>query len=115
MSTAVWIALIGIAGTVFGAFVNGALATRAKVNEEMRKVRLESYPALWKLTAHFSRWPRMTNTYADLEQFHGLFRSWYYDTGGLYLSENARDRYGDTQELMAAHLGAEEGKAMREI
>jgi hypothetical protein len=112
MSTPLLIALIGIAGTVLGALVNGALATRAKINEEMRQLRLDSYPLLWQLTSSFSRWPRMTNTYTDLEEFHRWFRSWYYETGGLHLSENSRARYGEVQELMAAHLGAPEGQPM---
>jgi hypothetical protein len=112
ISTPLLIALIGIAGTVLGALVNGALATRAKINEEMRQLRLNSYPLLWQLTSRFSRWPRMTNTYADLEEFHRQFRVWYYDTGGLHLSENSRARYGEVQELMATHLGAPEGQPM---
>jgi hypothetical protein len=106
------IAVIGIAGTVLGALVSGALATRAKVSEEMRQLRLVSYPVLWKLTSNFSRWPRATNTYADLEKFHRRFRTWYYETGGFQLSDNSRARYGDVQELMAAYLDAPEGQAM---
>lgn len=112
ISTPLLIALVGIAGTVLGAVVNGALATRAKINEEMRQLRLTSYPLLWQLTSSFSRWPRMTNTYSDLEEFHRSFRSWYYETGGLHLSENSRARYGEVQELMATHLGAPEGQPM---
>jgi hypothetical protein len=111
VSSPLFIALIGIAGTVLGALVNGALATRAKVNEEMRQLRLNSYPLLWQLTSSFSRWPRMTNTYADLEELHRWFRSWYYEAGGLHLSENSRARYKEVQELMAAHLGASGGQA----
>ncbi len=110
VSGPLFIAIIGIAGTVLGALVNGALATRAKVNEEMRQLRLDSYPLLWQLTSSFSRWPRITNTYADLDEFHRWLRSWYYESGGLHLSQNSRARYGDVQELMAAHLGAPEGQ-----
>jgi hypothetical protein len=54
----------------------------------------------------------MTNTYTDLEEFHRWFRSWYYEAGGLHLSENSRARYGEVQELMAAHLRVPEGQAM---
>lgn len=112
ISTPLLIALIGIAGTILGALVNGALATRAKINEEMRQLRLSSYPLLWQLTSNFSRWPRMTHTYADLEACHQWFRSWYYEAGGLHLSENSRARYGEVQELMATHLGASEGRPL---
>ena len=102
--TALAIAVIGIAGTVLGALVNGALATRAKVNEEMRQLRLTSYPVLWQLTSNFSRWPRMALTYADLVAIHGRLRGWYYETGGIHLSENSRARYGEAQELTAVCL-----------
>jgi hypothetical protein len=54
----------------------------------------------------------MTNTYADVEEFHRWFRSWYYEAGGLHLSENSRARYGEVQELIAAHLAAPGGQAM---
>ncbi len=112
--TALTLAVIGIAGTVLGALVNGALATRAKVNEEMRQLRLTSYPVLWQLTSNFSRWPKVTHTYGDLVEFHGWFRSWYYEVGGLHLSENSRARYGEVQELTAACLdaGAQAGSAI---
>jgi hypothetical protein len=110
VSSPAFLALIAIAGSIVGAFVNGALATRAKVNEEMRQLRLSSYPLLWQMTSQFSRWPRMPSTYADLDDLHRWFRSWYYEAGGLHLSENSRTRYGEAQELMAAHLGALESK-----
>jgi hypothetical protein len=111
MSSPLLLALIAIAGSVLGALINGTLATRAKVNEEMRKLRLDSYPRLWELTSRFSRWPRTANTYGELKGLHGQVREWYYKTGGLHLSDNSRDRYGEVQELVAAHLGASESRA----
>jgi hypothetical protein len=41
--------------------------------------------------------------------FHRDLRRWYYDVGGLYMSENARRRYGSVQELVAAHCSGEAG------
>jgi hypothetical protein len=72
----------------------------------MRQLRLTSYPLLWQLTSNFSRWPKVPTTYADLGELHGLFRGWYYDVGGLHLSENSRARYGDVQELTDVCLDA---------
>ena len=112
VSSPALLALVAIAGSIIGAFVNGAIATRAKVNEEMRQLRLNSYPLLWQLTSRFSRWPRMANTYADLDDMHRWFRGWYYEAGGIHLSENGRTRYGEVQELMAAQLEALESKAI---
>jgi hypothetical protein len=98
------VAAIGIVSAWIGAVINGSLATRAKVNEELREARLKVYPPLWELTSQFSRWPRTPTTYGDLVTAHRDLRNWYYTAGGLYLSENARDRYGEVQELVAAHL-----------
>jgi hypothetical protein len=98
------VAAIGIVSAWIGAVINGSLATRAKVNEELRNARLKFYPPLWQLTSQFSRWPRTPTTYGNLVTIHCDFRNWYYAAGGLYLSENARDRYGDVQELVEAHL-----------
>jgi hypothetical protein len=39
-----------------------------------------------------------------LWSLHYKLREWYYDVGGLYLSENARARYGDMQELLDVYL-----------
>jgi hypothetical protein len=98
------VAAVGIASAGIGAIINGSLATRAKVNEELREARLKVYPPLWKLTSQFSQWPRTPTTYGDLFTAHSALRDWYYTVGGLYLSENARERYGDVQKLVAAHL-----------
>jgi hypothetical protein len=46
----------------------------------------------------------------DLEELHRKLRRWYYDTGGLYLSELARKRYGDVQELIEALLKHKRGR-----
>ena len=54
----------------------------------------------------------MANTYADLDDMHRWFRGWYYEAGGIHLSENGRTRYGEVQELMAAQLEALGSKAI---
>jgi hypothetical protein len=90
---------------LISASVNGWLSTRAKVNEELRVERLKAYPPIWERTRAFSRWPRNAAKYEDLHRFHLDLREWYYTVGGLYMSENGRARYGEVQELAAAHLG----------
>jgi hypothetical protein len=104
MSVALVTALAALISGLVTAAVTGWLAGREKVADELREIRLRIYPPLWKRTSTLSRWPRTDVTWAGLERFHLDLRRWYYDTGGLYLSENARARYGDVQELVAAHL-----------
>ena len=110
--TAFYIALVGVAGTVLGAGVNGALATRARVSDDMRQLRLGAYPSLWELTSRFSKWPPTPMSYSELRKFLDSFRAWYYQSGGLYLSKNSQDRYGEVHELLVACFGTSEGEAV---
>lgn len=108
MSTEVWItiitALLGLLTAGFLALVNSWVGTRAGIDENLRTQRLDVYPALWKATAVVSRWPRTDVTRGELTLLHKALRAWYFDTGGLFLSESARARYGDVQKLVAALL-----------
>ena len=93
-----------LGASIVTASVNSWLTTRAKVGEELRDQRLKIYPGIWERTKLFSRWPRTEATYEDLRRLHRHLREWYYETGGLYMSENCRARYGEMQELFAAQL-----------
>ncbi|NGO43049.1 hypothetical protein [Streptomyces ureilyticus] len=86
------------------ALINNWISARAGVDENLRSQRLAAYPELWKETGAVSRWPRTEPTRLALEGLHRSYRSWYYSNGGLFMSEQARARYGDVQELLAALL-----------
>jgi hypothetical protein len=101
MSTEIVAGLIGAAATALLAILNSYLTSRAQVAEEIRKARLTSYAELWRLTSLVSVWPRSDPTVEDLEGLHRALRKWYFEVGGLYLSENARARYGEVQKLLA--------------
>ena len=96
--------LVGAAATAVLAILNSYLSSRTQVAEEVRKARLESYPKLWRLTSLLSVWPRTDPKLEHLKRLHRDLRRWYFDIGGLYLSENARDRYGEVQEILALVL-----------
>jgi hypothetical protein len=99
---------IAVASGFISAALNSWLQGRAQVSTELREARTKLYPVVWKHTNVVSRWPWTAATFADLERLHLTLRDWYYDDGGLYLSENSRARYGEVQELIAAHVrGAE--------
>jgi hypothetical protein len=100
-------AVIGAIGVVFGgatAYIQGALSARAKTGEELRDRRLEAYPPVWRETSTLSRYPAADVTWTELKELHLAFRRWYFTTGGLFLSERSRDRYGEVQELLGAYL-----------
>jgi hypothetical protein len=108
MSTELTVALVtGVLALVSAgalAVVNNAITTRAGIDEELRSKRLEVYLRLWALTGAVSRWPEQRLSRSTLEDLHYRLRGWYYTDGGLFLSEAARDRYGDFQKLIAAVL-----------
>lgn len=111
-------ALIGIAGAIVGgaitATVNSWLAARARVAEELREQRLEPYRELWAQTALLSRWPWTDATYGRVQAFHVDLRQWYYADGGMFMSENARARYGHVQEVaeVLVELGRPDGDVL---
>jgi hypothetical protein len=111
ISLAVVTAVLGLLTAGVLAVVNNWINARAGVDENLRTRRLEQYPALWSATAAVSRWPSAVVSRGSLEDLHRTLRSWYYGQGGLFLSEQARARYGDVQELIAALLTVARGDA----
>jgi hypothetical protein len=99
-----WKVAFALISALILALVNSAISARAGIDEYLRAQRLELYPPLWNATAAISRWPRVDINWDALKQLHGQLRSWYYEKGGLFLSESARKRYGDVQELIETLL-----------
>jgi hypothetical protein len=103
---------IAVASGFISAALNSWLQGRAEVSSELREARTKLYPVVWKHTNVVSQWPWTAATFADLERLQLTLRDWYYGGGGLYLSESSRARYGEVQELIAAHVrGAETASA----
>lgn len=94
------VAVIAVIGATVGAALSSWLGARQAVSQDMRERRLASYPPVWSRTSVVSRWPRTNAHVENLQVLHGDLRTWYYTVGGLYLSENARTRYGHLQELV---------------
>ena len=66
---------------------------------ELRKHRIEAYQALWKILeplAYYS--PPSAVTYAVARDLSQALRSWYFEVGGLFLSEGSREAYFDLQK-----------------
>jgi len=100
MSTSPVTALIALASAALLALLNAAISAKAGMDGVLRSERLAAYPPLWSKTQQVSIWPRVVVTRSAVELLHNDLRIWYYDKGGLYLSEAARARYGDVQELI---------------
>lgn len=121
MSPEVLSALIGAGSALLvatvGSIVTGAIAQRAATDELIRDVRMKVHPWIWRATEAVSHWPRDRElNEKDALKLHRSLRAWYYGLsqaepddapddevrchpGGLYLSENAKERYNELQAL----------------
>lgn len=111
MEEELFAALIGLVVGAAGAWVKAVLAIRGKVNEELRARRLAAYPPVYRLSAALSFWPPAELTGGELLDINLRLRDWYFTTGGLFLSENSRTRYGELKQLICAHLDEHEDRA----
>jgi hypothetical protein len=102
-------ALIGVVVGAVAAWIKAVLAIREKANEELRGLRIATYPIVYQLTAPLSLWPPASMSYDDLFQLNLALRRYFTD-GGLYLSARSRDRYGEMKQLICAYLDLD-GKA----
>jgi len=92
---------------VVGGLITGAVNARAQAGEDLRAVRLQSYPVIWRLTGLLPAWPPATITLGQLWHLQLQLMKWYFQTGGYHLSENARTRYGELQQHLAKLLPGE--------
>ncbi len=82
-------------------FFLGRRAEREKVrdqlsvayDQELRKERLRAYRALWKTLEPFALYAPPPLQYRQLADVSRELREWYFKTGGIFLSRDARDRY----------------------
>jgi hypothetical protein len=87
------------------------LATRWKVSKDfdieiaraVRSDRIEVYPKLWALTERLAFYAKERDlTYSDALDLGSALRRWYYQEGGIFLSENSRDAYFELHEALKA-------------
>jgi len=99
---AVVTALLTALGAYLLAYRQAALELSNKIDEVTATQRLEAYKLLWALTGTLPVYPPPAKhiTYDDLRKLNEKFRYWYFHIGGIYLTEEARDAYFDTQELV---------------
>jgi hypothetical protein len=102
MSEPVTTVLGAALGLVTGALL-ALLASRQRLEVEydieLRKHRIRAYQALWKILeplAYYS--PPSAVTYAVARDLSQGLRSWYFEVGGLFLSEESREAYFDLQK-----------------
>jgi hypothetical protein len=115
MDASIVVAVVGIVGALIGATLSSWLGGRQSVAQELRDLRVRCYPAVWRRTSVLSRWPRTDATMANVRKLHIDLRTWYYGTGGLAMSSNARRRYEELQTLIEVMVGDSPGMSTDQI
>jgi hypothetical protein len=100
--------ITGVLGLISGAVVAylGAVVKyrkelEAEFDKELRKERIRTYPELWRHLELLARYDRPAPL--DVTHLHELsvsMRKWYFETGGIFLSEQTRDSYFDLKERL---------------
>jgi len=79
--------------------LKAALQMTSTVDLDLRQRRIAAYEALWKHTSVLPRWSRAQDvTYTRLKKFSDELTSWYFGTGGAYLSLLSMRAYNELQQ-----------------
>jgi hypothetical protein len=86
--------LFGIVGTYVAAILKFRKDLEADFDKEIRKERIQEYPKLWRLLELLAKYDRPDPvTPAHLADLSVAMRKWFFDGGGIYLSDRARESY----------------------
>jgi len=73
----------------------------AKYDMDLRNRRIEVYQELWKYLQPLAMYSRSKLfSKAVALQLHNDLRTWYFEVGGIFLSESTRDSYFNLQEKL---------------
>jgi hypothetical protein len=104
--------LIGGAAGLVSAIITH-FSTRAKVrldlaaeyDKNLQETRLETYKELWGMLEPLAKYGRVEAvTYAALRSISDKSRTWYFQKGGIYLTERSRKPYFKWKEVMQSVL-----------
>ena len=106
--------IIGIAGALLGAVTTYLVAVlklrrelEYKYDTDLRDKRIPQYLELWKLLVDLAKYARPKQlTFDDLYKLTASLRQWYFEQGGLFLSEKSRDTYFALQDAIKKVLDA---------
>jgi hypothetical protein len=73
----------------------------AQYDADLRQDRISVYKQLWQCTEPLARYaPERVFTFHDAHALAADLRRWYFEQGGLFLSEPARDAYFELQKAL---------------
>jgi hypothetical protein len=86
--------VLGILGTYLSAVLKFRKDLEAKYDIDLRDKRIEVYKELWKRLQPLAKYsPPGPFTFNKVQELLADLRSWYFEVGGLFLSERSRDAY----------------------
>jgi hypothetical protein len=103
--------LAGWLGKVWADRIMRSQTLLQDIDLDLRNRRIGAYLLLWKCTALLPKWPKAFGvSYSQLMQFSETLRTWYFETGGMYLSRSThRDAYTPLQDhLMQVLSGVQQ-------
>ncbi len=96
--------LVAIISAAVGGIISYLLANhnaRIDLDEVTRQARVLEYKKLWTLTGELPRYPPAEKlNYEELHTLSENFRAWYFQDGGIYLSEKSREMYFLAQKTL---------------
>ena len=84
---------------------------QVEYDQDLRKRRIDSYIALWSYTMPLARYPEPGPLpYKRAGQLATTFRNWYFNGGGLFMSERTRNVYFAFQDALKIVAQKREGR-----
>jgi len=100
-------AVVGGALTYITTFKKIRQELAAQYDADLRRDRISVYKKLWKCLEPLAEYaPEHPLTFDGTQTLAASLRRWYYEEGGLFLSEEARKAYFDLQDELKAIQGA---------
>ncbi len=106
--------VIGGASTYLGLYWKVRKELEAEYDKDLRASRLRVYSTLWsklELLAKYSR-PQPVNA-ESLDLLSAKLRQWYFEDGGIYMSQTTRDAYFSLQDELQHVLPSDKGTDRR--
>lgn len=107
--------LVSAVITYFGTRAKVRLDLAAEYDKKLQEERLEVYKDLWAMMEPFARYSRDPVTLDVISDLSDKSRTWYFKTGGIYLTESSREPYfawkRQLEKLMDEGDQAGDGKA----
>lgn len=93
--------LVGASITYLFAILKLRKELEIKYDTDLREKRIPQYLELWKLLEALAKYARPKQlTIDDLHKLTASLRQWYFEKGGLFLSDRSRDTYFGLQEAI---------------